>query len=325
MSLSGNRWSRIKSIERKIRTNLIYSQWVERNKSWGCNNCNGHDDLELHHITELYHIIMGTIKSFSTKDAIEYILSRHASDEIDSLTLCNNCHGKIHPNLKNVHGHLNLNEVVNFVVFPRKFEFKFQQGKKNQDNTKVNLVCFQILLGFGYYILNDGLKGNILILDSRDFARKLDKTPGTSFNNSLISSLNILKNQNIVKSFDLNGRKLEVFITNDYLAKIDENPWFLSLQEIYTSKMSILTLKWFLSFQNRKNYKISKDKICSHLCLTTTTPAYVKKTILEASKHIRWVKSNYEKGIFKFEISKNKGIPVYKLRTVLNHRLLYRD
>jgi hypothetical protein len=306
----------MKQTEKRIRDSKIYDDWVKRNIGIGCLSCNSTTNLECHHIVTLYHIIHGLWKLYGNWDAVfQHALSMHENDSVEHCTLCSDCHKKIHPyqkspNPESIH-------IANWTTFPRNLNIKFSHGTKTTKNGHFGLIGFQVLLGLGWYVLNGHMESRLVEFNSRRFAELLGKTPGSSFNKGLDNAIVNLYENNFILSYYRQGNTVQIHISPDYLEALLKNPWFFPMEDVISSKMTPLTLKWWLSFQsNKKIYKIGDKKLFTHLGLPITRKTYSKSLVEKSMKDIKWASMTFNKG-FIFQIKKRGATPIHSLRDIL--------
>jgi hypothetical protein len=101
-----------------------------------------------------------------------------------------------------------------------------------------------------------------------------------------------------------------------------ENPWFLSVNDIKTKSMCVLTLRWFLSMQsNRKTYQISIDKLKGYLGMRVCNKGMAIKALRKACRAVKWASLEVDKGICRFKLQRRGATPVFSLRQVLRDSL----
>ena len=190
MCLMSN-FSVFKQIERKIRTSMFYSAWVDRNKATRCVSCGNTERLHCHHVTELYALIRGAWGLYGNEEqTVNHVLNLHVDNIVDSVTFCDTCHEKRHPAGRIIeHTNVPIN-ITNWTCFPRNMKFKFIHWKLEKNRLdSLGLVSFQTLLGLGWHILNGHTEARIITFNRRHFAKLIGKKPGTSFNKSLNTAM----------------------------------------------------------------------------------------------------------------------------------------
>jgi len=309
-------FSKIKQTEKRIRDSKIYDDWVKRNIGIGCLSCDTNENLECHHIVTLYHILQGLWGLYGDWESVfQHALSIHQEDKVEHCTLCTECHQKIHPyqktsNPESIH-------IANWTTFPRNLDIQFAHGTKTTKEGYFGLISFQTILGLGWYILNGHLDSKIINFNSRRFAELLGKTPGSAFNKSLDKSMGNLYLKEFILSYHREKNDVEIHMSPDYLAALLDNPWFFTMDDVVTPKMTTLTLKWWLSFQsNKKIYKIGDKKLFTHLGLPTNRKTYSRELIRKATKEIKWASVSFNK-VFIFQIRKRGATPIHSLRDIL--------
>lgn len=316
------RYSDNKKTQKRIRASKVYADWVLRNRAPACLMCDGTADLHVHHVTELYHILLGLWKLYGDWEAVfEHCLARHEADLVDNCTLCSDCHDKLHPG-RHAAKVVTDEQIALWSVLPRNLDVHFKQGTKSRSGHYVGLVSFQTIIGFGWYILNEGVQDKMIEFDRRNFAKLLGKKPGTSFNKSLADSMNTLVQNNIVLAFMLIDNNYEIHLHPEYLKLIEDSPWYFPLEEAAASRMLVLTLRWFLSFQGkRRGYRISRAKLAGHLSLETTSPVWMDKAVTKALDEISWASLNIQDDIYHFAIRSRGAVPIHSLRGILREAL----
>jgi len=282
--------------------------------------CDTAENLECHHVIELYHIILGLWKLYGDAEQVfQHAISLHNDDRCESITLCNACHGKAHPGRI-----LPVRQEIRtgiWTVIPRKFPFKLAHSTARPHGT-IGLVAFQAMFGIGWYILNGGMNSRIVEFNRRRFADLLGKAAGTSFNNSLEEALKDLHGTNVVAASHRKGNDVELHISAEYLQMLQESPWFVPIEDVKASQMCVLALQWFLGMQsNRKYYKIALSKLAGHLGIITKSPSIVSKAIRTACEKIPWAKAEVKDGMCSFQLRRKGATPVFSLRQILDDSL----
>ena len=114
------------------------------------------------------------------------------------------------------------------------------------------------MLGLGWYIIGDKVEKRVITFNKRRFAEVIGKKAGTSASKTLELGLAQLLHSNVICGSDISGNDVEVHMCTSYLEQVQAKPWFFPLREVSTNRMSVLSLKWFLSWQKRKsNYRVS--------------------------------------------------------------------
>jgi hypothetical protein len=316
------RYQMIKDVERRIRASIQYSRWVDKNRATSCIRCGALDGLEVHHMVELYHIILGLWKFYGDWDVVlSHALLTHDTNKYEGVTICSKCHELLHPGRTIAYSKDDV-RVTDWIVMPRKLDFKFSIGTKNVDPDSIGLLGLQTLCGIGWHILNGYMSSNEIVFNWRRFAEVVGKVPSTSFNNGFEIALESLVKNNVIEAFSRNDKEVKIRLTPNFKSMLQINPWFISIEDIKTSRMVVLLLRILLSFHgNKQNYLIMKDKLASYLQMETTTPAFINKSVLSAVDEIPWTEVKDEGDKFKFSLKKRGAIPVYSLRSCLSHAL----
>ena len=311
--------SEVKNIEKMVRSSKIYEEWVMRNKAPMCLFCDTEDDLEIHHIVELYHIILGLWKLYSEVNAtFKHCLSIHEDDRCDNATLCIKCHQQLHqtPTARKPSTPC---RVETWCAIPRMMPFTFRHGTKSVRYGSVGLLAAQTMFGIGWYVLNGHMDDRIIVAHRRRFADLLSKTPGTSFNNGLDNALSALPS---VIGHHVTNNDVEIHLSREYLQSLKDNPWFFPLKEVKTSRMSVLSMRWFLSLQsNQKSYRIGMNKLADHLGMETRSPAWIERTVLKSVEDIPWATASIRKEVFEFRLTPQGAVPIHSLREMLTDSL----
>lgn len=303
-------------MEKKIRSSTIYAEWVERNCALSCLKCNETENLQVHHIPDLYHILLSLWKLYGNEETtIEHCVTIHANDRCDSVTLCKKCHQSIHPG-RQVPQPVKIHVDI-WTTLPRNLSINLYHGTKNKPQNALGLIPFQTLFGFGWFILNGKIKDRLVKFHRRRFAELLGKTPCSSFNQSLDSALFDLKTVLVLEDYHRTDNNIVALINHPYLKSL-ENPWFFPLNFIHTNRMSVLTLKWFLSFQSgKRRYQIGLGKLAGHLGIKTIRPAWIEKVVTESCNQIPWTSVTISKKIATFSFRKRAAVPIHTLRAIL--------
>jgi hypothetical protein len=323
-------FQKFKQIERRIRTSMVYNDWVTRNKATKCVTCDKTERLHCHHVASLYAFIKGAWDLYGNEEqTVIHVLNLHKDDMIDSITLCNDCHEKLHP-AGHLVEHINASiNITNWTCFPRNIKYKLLHWKLEKEHIgSLGLVSFQILLGLGWHILNGRPEARMININRRHFAKLLGKAPGTSFNKSFDKAMYELY-PDVVYAHHIVGNNVEIHLSQNYLDALLQNPWFIPVDDIKANKMSVLALKWFLNFQsNRQCYIISLKKLINHLNIRTNCIKRVINTITKACKEILWANvdiKDSEIGILTctFKLTKRGATPINSLRQILADSINY--
>jgi hypothetical protein len=313
-----SRHSEIKDIEHRIRSSMTYHLWLENNLGLACLNCDSTENLQVHHIVELYHILLGLWKLYGEPESVvAHALAMHADDKCEATTLCKTCHDKIHPG-KNISQSVKEIRTDDWTALPRKLPGTFIHHPKNASEDGMTLIGAQLLAGIGWHILNGRMESRIIEFKIRQMAKLLGKKPGSSFNKSLNRALNDLLALNVIIAHHRTGPDMEIHLGQEYLKSLSDLPWFMSVPDIHTSKMPVFALRWFLGLQSgRRTYKIGKDKLVSHMSLKTASPAFVERCVRNACEDIKWATCDYDGTYFSFRIRQRGAVPIWTLRSIV--------
>lgn len=315
-----SKYGNIREMEKKVRSSQSYARWVERNKAVACYGCNATENLECHHVPDLYSVILGLWKIFGNEEeAVSHAISMHDDDRVENITFCSECHGKKHPGRSSATKYRYKIAADNWTTIPRKIGFPFCHSTVAMTKHSVGLVGFQTLLAIGWYVLNGHTESKMLCLNRRRVAELIGKSAGTSFNRSFNNAIRSLSGLGILNAAHQNMNDVELHLSPDYLNRLRENPWFMPMDEVKTSNMCSLTLRWFLGTQsNVRTYKIGLDKLKTHLGITVRNDSMAVKAIRRACEEISWVKFGIHDGMCSFVISRRGATPIFQLRQVLN-------
>jgi hypothetical protein len=306
--------SEFKALERRIRLSKAYSDWVQRNLASTCLCCGGTERLECHHVVELYSILHGLWKLYGDDPEKMYAhaIAMHDNDMCESSTMCTACHAKRHPGRNTPRSHPVYTD--DWTAVARNFNLNLFQGKQ-KPRGHLGLIGFQTLLGIGWYILNGHLEARMVKFNRRRFAELLGKIPSVSFNNSLTEAIRDLKVAGVLYEYDIEGNKVELHLSEEYLNMLAENPWFIPFRDVKTSKPCVLALKWWLGVQSDKTiYRISLDKLVKHIGIHTNAHRMAARALRLACKHIKWAKVVVDKGNCEFTLKKRGSTPIFSLR-----------
>ena len=310
-------------MERRIRASREYDEWVIRHKAPFCIRCTSAENLECHHIIDLYHMMLGLWKLYGDeKQAIEHGIAMHEDDLCEAVTLCHECHGKLHPGRqRSPKGDTRVEE---WSVIPRGFQPGLAHSTRDSRKDALNLVALQTVFGIGWYILNGHMDCRMIDLNRRRLAQLLGKQPGTSFNLSLDRALPKLVRAGVLLGHHRKDNSVELHISPKWLADLQDNPWFVSLEDIRTGKMCVLVLRWFLGFQCRKRqYRIGLTKLRGHLGIRTAHMPMAAKAVKSACKDVSWAKIEIEHGVCTFTLKKRGATPIFSLRNLMDDSVEY--
>lgn len=314
-----------KDIEKRIRYSIPYRDWTIRNKATTCLLCGATEYLECHHLVPLITTISKTWEVYRDEEELyEHLIAEHKNDRCDNVTLCNNCHEKKHfikpkKHIKLITPPSSKKRIYDWCAIPRNIDIHLFQSKVNKQQGHLGLIGFQTLLGIGWYVINGYLDSRMITFNRRLFAKLLKKTPSSSFNKSLSEALLDLETIGVLNASVCLNNEVELHLSEDYLQTMSDNPWFVDLNDVLTSKSCVLNLKWFLGLQSdKKKYKISLKKLMGHIGIQTTSPRMAFRAIRKACKDIKWAKVGMSEGICTFKLKGDRSTPIFSLRDVLS-------
>jgi hypothetical protein len=322
-----NEHSMNRKIEKKIRKTYAYSEWVKRNKSFNCIVCASEEKLHLHHVTDLSSMIYNTYKTFNWmsevwEEVYDIILQLHENDMCHCITVCEQCHGNIHPTKKKYDRKETELIIDEWCIIPRNYNFTFcQRGRKQGE---VGYIALQTLFGIGWHLYQGNFENRKLEFGKYAFGQLLGKKKNSSqFNTSLQLALEDLSDLGIVEEFNINNKKSHLIISKEYITRIDKMPWFIRLSDVATSKSnSVLTLKTWLAFQSSRIYKIRIERLAKHLNYNSTR-ATVVRNVKSSVEQISWLSLEVKDGMFHFTHQRKGGaVPVHTQRLQLNKVIL---
>jgi len=315
------RHSGIKTVEARLRASLEYGRWAKRNLTGRCLRCDKATGLQVHHVVDLYHLMLGLWKLYGDWELVlSHAMALHDDDRVEAVTLCEECHGKLHPlrgSISNVPF-----RTGTWTVFPRVLNLRFAPGNKNREPDTVGLVTLQVLMGLGWHILNGDSESRIMQANRRRFAELLGKKPGTSFNSSLKKALSCLADRGILLAYIIIDNEMEVHFSPEYVERLGENPWFFSTRDMHTSSMTTLCLRLLLSFHaSKKKVSYGIEKLAARLGLSTTKRSFVIKAVERACKETPWATMEARGGVLDFRMTRRGAVPIRSLRKALGEVL----
>lgn len=284
--------------------------------------------MQVHHVTLLFYICRGALQTFGGNfpKALVHVISLHTNDTIDNITLCEDCHEKLHKKHKRQFSSPDKVSTDLWCLVPRNLPVKpLPRPRKPHDKDAIGFVAFQTLIVIGWFLMNNRVESRILETNSRDLAHLLGKKPGTSFDKSIVRALQELEEIGIINGFtsrkQTNGERnrLELHLSNDYLNTIAASPWFFRLKDISSGTGLDLSLKWLLCFDGGKtSVSYSPKALANLLHLTHRRPSETIQAVLAASKGIPWVKAvTGTKKRITFTLKKRGAVPIHSLRTIM--------
>jgi hypothetical protein len=314
--------STLKSLDRRIRSSLAYTNWVSRNKGPQCLRCGTTEHLECHHIIDLYHVILGMWKFYGDPEEVfKHINVYHENDMLEGVTLCHACHQLKHQGRVIAESSFRVNTET-WCVIPRRLKIIPNPSSREYHKGSLGLVAYQTLFGIGWNLLNDQIDARMLTINRRRFAELLGKEPGTSFNRSLQAALTQLQAIGIVCAHCQTGNDLELHLSSEYLEMMNENPWFVPLRDIQTNSMFVLCLRLWLGMQSKRhNYSIGLDKLKVHMGMTIQRRDAAIKAIRSAMEHVDW-STMEETEPLQFKLNSRPPTPIRSLRAILTDVLI---
>jgi hypothetical protein len=305
-----------KTLDRRIRASLAYTNWVNRNKGPLCLKCGSNENLECHHLVQLYHVILGLWNFYGDPEEVfKHVVMYHEHDMLEGVTLCAECHKTKHPGRSMIVQSNQIN-TESWCVIPRMLQIEPNHSKIERDGA-IGLIAYQTLLGIGWNVMNGHVDTKILTIHRRRFAELIGKTPGTSFNTSLEDSLQQLMGIEILDGYHPTGNDIELHLSKKYLGLLLANPWFVPLKDIPTNSMCVLCLRLWLGMQTRRHlYSISLEKLQPHIGMTIKSKSRAIKAIQKALKHIPWAKME-DKESLQFTLTSRQPTPIRSLRAIL--------
>lgn len=309
-------------MEDRIRQTMVYHDWVKRNKSPTCNMCSAVEKLHLHHIYPLQAIISFWWDWYKDWDLVEeHVIAVHAEDETPVATICETCHLRLHPEMKEIEENREPRlHTKEWLAIPRTMELVFNQAHRTHKPNSIGLVAFQIMLGLGWHVLND-VDHTLprMLIKRSDFAELIGKKNTGSFNKSLQTALDSLKESYVIDDYGLEYNQLEIIMSRQYLLSMKQQPWFMRIADYTTGRMPVVTLKWFLSMQQDKSrYIIGWEKLGTILGYDLRCHAVVADSIASAVVDIPGVLFSIDdRKRFIFDLPESKVVPIHTLRKQL--------
>lgn len=306
----------LESITRRVRISHGYAKWVKMNKGIKCCNCNSTENLNVHHIVSLYHVVLGYWNFYGNEeDTFNEVVARHEEDLERGVTLCDKCHKLKHPGRNFSPSTSNANTEA-WSVIPRMLKIGYNHSTKDKRPNSVGLIGLQMIIGIGWNIINNQVESRILTVDRRRFARLIGKKPCTSTFNCFKAALDQLVGVNVLDAYHQSGNTIEMHISKDYLHMIHEKPWFVPMSEVPTNSMCVLTLRLFFLMQSKRHiYSICLEKLKTHIGMTMNNRTMCLQAIRKAMKQIPWLKMKEEENSLRFVIASKRPTPI---RTLLD-------
>lgn len=307
-----------KALDKRIRASLPYSEWVKRHRSIACVGCGTTENLEVHHIPELYHVVLGYWRNYGdVEEVFRNVLAYHGNDLGDSITLCTDCHKKRHPGRSLIFTENKINSET-WSVIPRLLKVDPNHSTMTPRKDAIGLIAYQTIFGIGWHLMNGHVEARMLSLHRRRFAQLLDKTPGSSFNRSFDVALHQLQAINVLDAHHRRENDVELHISKRYFDMLAENPWFVPLNDVKTDSMCVLCLRLWLGMQTKRHlYCISLDKLQGHIGMTIQHRSRAILALQKALKHIPWAKMANKESL-QFTLGSRQPTPIRTLRTILD-------
>jgi len=308
----------LRDLDRRIRASLAYSEWVKRHRGLACIKCQTTENLEVHHMIELYHVILGLWKFYGDiEETFNHAIAYHENDLLEGYSLCVECHKKRHPGRTPASASKQVNTDT-WSVIPRMLKPIPNHSKMERPGT-IGLIAYQTILGIGWGLMNGHVENRIYTIHRCRFANLLGKRAGTSFYASLDEALNQIQSIGIINGHHRHGHEIEIHLSSEYLGMMKENPWFVPMNEIKTNSMCVLCLRLWLGMQcGKANYFIGLDKLKPHIGVTTRESYRSLLAIKKAMKQIPWAKMKVEDPSLHFVFSGRPPTPIRALRTILD-------
>jgi len=307
--------SDIKDMEHRVRSSSMYHEWVERHLGPGCINCDSTDHLQVHHVIELYHILLGLWRLYGdVEDVVCHAIAMHTDNACEAVTLCKECHSKNHPG-KHISQSTKKARIEDWAALPRNLPGRFS----HRGGDGLSLPGAQLLACLGWHILGGRMDSRMVEFERPRMSGLLGKKRcTTSFRRSVDSALSNLQDLGVLAGHHVSGPRVETHLSPSYLEDLQRLPWFMAMSDVRTSKAPVFALRWFLGLQSsRRNYKIGKDKLVTHLGLRTSTPAFVERCVRNACEETPWAHCDYDGTFFSFRLKRRGAVPIWTLRTVL--------
>jgi len=308
------RSERIERISRAVRSSQAYAHWVRMNKGPACIVCGSTENLECHHVVKLSSIIADYINLFgSDEDVLRELKNDHANDQVRGHALCKDCHKGKHKLRTPLTDRETGTIAGPWCILPHPLGIPLSPSRSNYPPGSIGLIAFQTLLGIGYHLLNGNFDSKMHEINYRRFAELIGKKPCTSFARLLDSALRDLTLAGVVAGHARKGSTFEIHLDKKYIASLKDHYWFFPLDDVPSPSVVSLALKVILS-QNKRNYRISLEKLCKRVGLSFNHPPMARKYVREAVKRIPWASVKIEKDICTFSKRKHGYPPVHTLR-----------
>lgn len=311
----------LNALDKRIRSSLAYTNWVSRNKGPRCLRCGSSENLECHHLIDLYHVILDLWRFYGdTEEVFTHIIMYHDNDMLEGGTMCSACHKMRHPGRVLTASYTDINTDT-WSVIPRMIKINPNHSSRDHRRGSIGLIAYQTLFGIGWNIINGHVDSRMLTIHRRRFAQLIGKKPSTSFNNSLDVALGQLQGIGIICGHHRHENEIELHLSKDYLDLMGSNPWFVPMNDVPTDSMCVLCLRLWLGMQScRRQYFISLDKLKKHIGMTVQRKSAAIAAIRKALKHIPWAKMTEEESLH-FTLSYRPPTPIRALRAILEDSL----
>ena len=304
----------MRDAERRIRASMAYHDWAARNLGPACLNCDSTEELQVHHVVDLYHVLLGLWRLYGDVEAVVlHAIAMHVDDLCEAVTLCKACHEKAHPGkrLSKVDKEV---RVEDWAAMPRHLPGPFS----HVGGPGLTLMGAQVLAAVGWHVLGGRMDSRMVEFRHLQLRRLLGKKKGSSFHRSLDRALDDLEGLGVLAGHHTGGPEVELHVSPAYLERLSELPWFMSMRDVRASQLTVFALRWFLGLQSgRRSYKIGPAKLAAHLGLRTTAPAKVERSVRKACEDVPWATADFDGKHFSFRLKRRGAVPIWTLRTTL--------
>jgi len=310
------RRSEIRGAEQRVRASAAYHDWTARNLGPACLNCDSTEELQVHHVVELYHVLLGLWRLYGdVESVVTHAIAMHMDDLCEGITLCKPCHEKAHPGKRLARVGKDV-RVEDWTAMPRHLPGPFSHAPGGPPG--LTLTGAQVLAAVGWHVLGGRMDSRMVEFRHSQLRRLLGKKKGSSFHRSLSRALDDLKALGVLAGHHESGPCVELHVAPAYLKCLIELPWFMSMGDVRAPRLPVFALRWFLNLQSgRRNYKIGPGKLAAHLGLRTTTPAFVERSVRKACEGVPWATVDFDGAHFAFRLKRRGAVPIWTLRTLV--------